>query len=432
MNFCKECDEYISLYIDGLLEEKIESEFIKHVEQCSECSAKFEAASYLAELCKGEEIPLPENFSASLHTRLQEVSGNINIKNNESKFMFVIKSKRFIASFSTAAVLVISLMAYNLLPNMGTIESTSKDSESAQIKTEQKIENKQAADSNNTANKNSSSKIDEATQYEASSNSTLSDTKSANASNSVVTTDDKDIKVTFNKSTHSEKTESKTDKNNVKERAYQGDKGKSESSTEKDTDKTKKALMFSTALDAPSDNASDTGKHISNYAEIKVDVSPNGTEIEDLKKLMSDVGAYQITAYANNNVAEKSDINSTDSTAKANSDASTYKTVNTTLPVPEYIDYCLTLSQFSKLESQTAKYNVEFSSKTDIIEKDVSQIYNDLNKQKIEIDNKISIALEKGENISAYEAERERLTKEMGKIITEKDIVIVRMFFVNK
>lgn len=419
MNFCKECDEYISLYIDGLLEEKSESEFIKHVEQCSECSAKFEAALYLSELCKGEELPLPENFSATLHTRLQEESVNINTKNNESKFMFIIKNKKLIASLSTAAVLVISLMAYNLLPNMVTMELASKNSESAQIKLEQKIENKQATDSNNTANKNNSSQVEEATQYEASSNSTLSDAKSDNSSISVVTPEDKRITMTFSEPVQTENKKSNEKENGVKERAYQDDMKKSESSTDTDTDKTNNAVMFSTVLDAATDTASDTEKHISNYAEIKVDVSPKGTKIENLKKLMIDVGAYQITAFTNNSVAnDKSDI-------------SKYNSVDTTSST-EYIDYYMTLSQYSKLESQAAKYNVEFSSKTDIIEKDVSEIYNELNKQKIELYNKISLATENNQDTSAYEAEEARLTEEMGKIINKKDIVIVRIFFVNE
>lgn len=422
MNFCKECDEYISLYIDGLLEEKIELEFIKHVEQCSECSAKFKVASYLTELCKEEELPLPENFSASLHNRLQEVSENINTKNNDSKFKLIIQSKKFIASFSTAAVLVISLLAYNLLPNMGTMKSFSQVSESAQIKTEQKIENKQAADSDNIVNKNSSSENKEATQYEAS--STLSDTKGDQPSAAEVTPEDKRLIITFSEPVQTENTESNEKENNLKARAFQDDKGESEGSADTDTDEINDALMFSKAAD----NASDTEKHISNYAEIKVEVSPDRTQIEDLKRLMSDIGAYQITAYTNNSVVEKSDNNSADN---AKSDISTYNSVDTT-SATEYIDYYLTLSQYSKLESQSVKYNLKFSSKTDIIKKDISQIYNELNKQKIEIDNKISIASENNQDTSAYEAEKARLTEEMSKIINGKDIVIVRIFFVHE
>lgn len=425
MNFCKECDEYISLYIDGLLEEEIKSEFLKHAEQCNECSAKFKAATYISELCK-EEIPLPEDFSSSLHNRLQEASRSINKKNNESKFMLIIHSKKLIASLSTAAVLVISLLAYNLLPNMSPMKLSSQDAVTTQLETEQ-TENKKDSDIDNSVNRKNSTEVEESAQYQASSNSFLSNDqdKDAEQSVAVVVSEDKEITQKFSKSISSENKENNDSKNIAKKRNLQGDVVASTSS-----DDTHNNLKDdSTIYMMTSGNASDSEKHISNYSEIKIKVSAHGTEIEDIKTLMSDIGGCQLITHLNDSIIEKSDANSAESADKANSDNLVYALEKPDLDATNYIDYYLTLEQYSMLASQASKYNLEIISKTDIIKKDISQIYNDLNKQKIEINKKIAEASKNGEDISAYEAEKAKITEEINKIGDIKEMVVVRIFF---
>ena len=170
MNFCKECDEYISLYIDELLDDETKSDFLEHMNNCRHCSAKFEEALYCSELCKEEQdIPLPENFSEALHIRLQQVSESSNNKNKQEKLVFIVKSKRFIASLSTAAVLVISLLAYNLMPSMVTKnDSIANYSEAAQL------ESKKAEDTDNSGDFSGNSEIQKNIQDQARGENNLS------------------------------------------------------------------------------------------------------------------------------------------------------------------------------------------------------------------------------------------------------------------
>jgi hypothetical protein len=419
MNFCKECDEYISLYIDELLDDKTKSDFLKHINKCRHCSAKFEEALYCAELCKEEQdIQLPEYFSEALHLRLQEVSESSNKKNKQEKLILIIKSKRFVASLSTAAVLVISLLAYNLMPNMVTKnDSTANYTEAAQI------ENKKAEDIDNSGKFSGSSEVEKNIQDQASGESNLSSAKDTEDVAAGIPSEDKDIKITLSEPIPTEKKENDVTDNNVNRRTFEGEEVVGSESGNQDAQTQNDALLYSISGNDP-----DTAKYISNYSEIKMEVSAQRKEIGQLKLLMNDIGASELHTFSDNNIDEN--MNSAEDSDKADSNTSTYESANSFIIASEYVDYYLPLNQYSLLETRAEKYHLEFNSKTDIIKKDISQIYNELNEKKAEIDNKITKASKNKEDTSAYEVEKERLTEEMNKIINEKEIVIVRIFFV--
>lgn len=420
MNFCKESDEYISLYIDELLDDETRSDFLEHMNNCRNCSAKFEEALYYAELCKEEQdIPLPENFSEALHIRLQQVSESSNM-NKQEKLVLIMKSKRFIASLSTAAVLVISLLAYNLIPNMVTKnDSIAKYSEAAQL------ESKEAGDVDNSGKISGSREVEKNIQDQASVESNLSSSKGSEGVAAEVPSEDKDIKLTFSEPLPTEKKESAVADNNLKIKTFQVEEGVDTDSSSKDVESKNDALLYSI-----SGNNSDTAKYTSNYSEIKMEVSAERKEIEQLKLLMNEIGASELHSVLDNKTYENSSLNYAESSEKADSNTSTNESAASFFLASEYVDYYLPINQYSLLETRAEKYHLEFNSKTDIIKKDISQIYNELNKKKVEIDNKITDASKNKEDTSAYEAEKERLTEEMNKIINEEEIVVVRIFFV--
>ncbi len=417
MNFCKECDEYISLYIDELLDDETKSDFLEHMNNCRHCSAKFEEALYCAELCKEEQdMPLPENFSEALHIRLQQVSESSNKKNKQEKLVFIIKSKRFIASLSTAAVLVISLLAYNLMPSMVTKnDSTANYSEAPQL------ESKKAQTTDNLGDLNS--EVGKSMQDQASGENNLSSAKSTEEVAAGVMSEDKDIKLTFSESIPTDNKENAATDNNLRVRTFQVEQGVDTDSGSQDAQQKNDALLYSISSNNP-----DTAKYISNYSEIKMAVSAERKEIEQLKLLMNDIGASELHKVSENNVDKN--MNSAENSDKANSNTSAIESATSFIIDQEYVDYYLPINQYSLLETRSEKYHLEFNSKTDIIKKDISEIYNELNKKKVEIDNKITIASKNKEDTSAYEAEKERLIQEMNKIINEKEIVVVRIFFV--
>ncbi len=421
MNFCKECDEYISLYIDQLLDDETKSEFLEHIDKCSHCSAKFEEALYCDELFKKEQdIPLPENFSETLHMRLQQVSESSNKKNTQEKLVFIIKNKRFIASLSTAAVLVISLLAYNLMPSMVTKNhSTAKYSEAA------RLENNMAEDTVNSGDFSVNSEVEKNIQAQANSESNLLRAKGTEDVAAEGPSDDRDIKITFSEPLPTDKQENAVTDNSINMRTFETEDRDGSESGSQDVQPKNDDVLYSILGNNP-----DTVKHVSNYSEIKMVVSAERTEIEQLKLLMNDIGASELHTVSDNNVVEDSILNFDEKADKDSSNTSTHEAIASFVIDQEYVDYYLPLNQYSLLETWAEKYHLEFDTKTDIIKKDVSQIYNEINKKKEEIDNKISNASKNKEDTSGYEAEKERLTEELNKISNEKEIVVVRIFFV--
>ncbi len=69
---CKHIDEYISLYIDDVLNERDKKEFEVHLNQCPQCKKKLKETQKLVSLIKeiGEE-PLPQGFRDNLIKKLE-------------------------------------------------------------------------------------------------------------------------------------------------------------------------------------------------------------------------------------------------------------------------------------------------------------------------------------------------------------------------
>lgn len=395
MNFCKKNDEYISLYIDELLDDKTKIEFLKHMEECSECAKKLKEASYFAQLCReGQDLTLPDGFSSSLHRRLLEVSAG----ESKSKLRLFVYNKRFIASLSTAAVLVISLLAYNLLPQMGS----KKDISGISIKNAQ-VEASSAEDSYSGSDENKDNINEKSTSESAPTVS--SQTESLTGAGDVETT------VTFGEAAPdtSRKTSDKSDL-----RSAQGSAKQSSSSQEPIK---KKALKDETALyTMKSEDQLDTisQQYFLNYVELNMKVSPGSIEIEDLRKFMNELGAIEQKPVTINSVTENSDDTSTQTTVKT----------------PEFIDYYLPLSLYNTLSDQAIKHKLELNSKTEIITNDITNIYKELNIQIIEVNKKTEEALKKGEDTTNFEAEKIRITEEMNKIIAAGEMITVRVFFI--
>ncbi len=397
MNFCKQSDEYISQYIDDLLDDKIRIQFIKHLEGCSECAAKLKEASLLVDLCREDQgIQLPDNFSESLHSRLIEISE----KESNPKFSFILHNKKLFATLSTAAVFVIFVLAYNLLPHMGP----SKDS------TDMKSDKAQATSavseySGSSIAKESLQAGNNGTADSAANGNTAAAKENGNTitagADVIVAFDEKVLpSIKFNKSTatgEANSTQAKQESNSSDNR-----------------------LVDEQVLDVFSYVASiddaGTKEYFSNYVEKSLKVSPEHIEIEALEEFMKEAGAIELKSDSVSSKIENSALSTV--TASAVSD--------------NYIDYYLPLSIYSTLDAKAKNYKLELNTKTDIINKDITDKYNELNNQIIEIDKNIEEALKKGESITAFENEKTILTEEMNKVVSEKEMITIRVFFVQE
>ncbi|MHB8062311.1 MAG: anti-sigma factor family protein [Ruminiclostridium sp.] len=410
MNLCKKCDKYISLYLDELLEDKNKIDFLKHLEGCSQCASKLKEALYLADLCKeDQDIQLPENFSSSLHERLME----INTKDSKIKFGIFVYNKKFIASLSTAAILVVSLLAYNLLPHI----ASSKDSASGANETATAQDEMSSALNGYSGSNELKSNIyaGEDTDKSASANDTTVGTLSDNSS----AIEDTDVTLKSNKQLSTNKT-----KNNVQAKKNQGKAETSPNSSE--ASKSKEAGATSRVFSEADQTDNNKYKYFSNYTQLNLKVSPQCIEIKALRKFMKEIGAIEIEPVTINSVVG----NSTESTVTAQTENSATNSVQASLVSSGYIDYYLPLQLYSTLVNQAAKYKLELSTKTDIIKNDITDRYNILDTRKNELDKKLSEALINGEDTSTFEAERVKLTQEMNKIIAEKGMITIRTFFI--
>jgi len=440
MNFCKESDKYISLYLDELLDDKSRIEFLKHIEGCSQCTPKLKESSYIAAICREDQgIQLRENFSSSLHERLLEISP----KQSKNKFVAFVYNKKFIASLSTAAILAVSLLAYNLLPQMGTSKSpTSMANETVQVKAYSKAngnfgssEDKSNLKPGGTGNNALTSKQANSASAEIQANSASAEIQADSASSDStatgtqadikVTTATADVTVTFSKSSPIEKTQ-----NNVQAKEDQDKAETSPNSNEASKRKENEATYNIMALEDPSD----TNKYFSNYAELNLKVSDQRIEIEDFRKFMKEAGAIELKPVTINSVGGNPAINTEESivenTVESQTETSITTEVQTRLISSQYVDYYLPFNLYGTLKSQATKYKLELSTKTDIIKNDNTDKYNVLNTQISEIDKKITEALNKGEDASTFEADKIKLTEEINKIIAEKEMITVRTFYI--
>ncbi len=429
MNFCDKSDLYISLYIDEQLELKEKEEFEKHLEKCTHCAQKLKEESYFVQLCKeDEEIILPKDFSASLHSRLMEISREENNKTNETtnKKKLFFMNRKLMAFISTAAVIVLSLLAYGLIPELGSgMKKASSLNESASM---------QAAVPENAGAGTGSSKSAAADNYsDENVNSTFSDSSEENTADNTA-----DITAGVSdgggqKTADSKKnsiagiTEFKVEKGS--EQAAGSRKFKVKASLEQPAEDSIKYGAATNSDDAsngsenanamadeqrilgfamPVENTSDL-QYFTNYIEMTLAIESGDAEMESLNKLMTEYGASEQSS----GMVQGFLANLKDSAA--------------------YVEYSISLSDYATLQNQAQlKYKLELKAKTDIIKKDITEEYNSLENKKNELENKINEALDKGEDITALETEKSSLIEQINSLIARQEMITIRIFFVKK
>lgn len=398
MSFCNENNKYISLYIDDLLDEKTELLFKEHIKECSECSHKLEEMSLLAELCKEEdEIPLPEKFAASIHDRL------ISLDTNKAKSKRFVYNKKLIASLSTAAILVISLFAYNLLPEINVKNQSTKAAESVQMESDSNIIGDRASGkSSDTSlyNSSESATANVAGNFAdnvAETSDKTDDSNTQNKSEVHVVEQKEDVKIamSFSKSLageYGEDSGAAKEKSNVEVPSVDGQKRQAEPDAQISSIDNEVALTMTTA-----------NSYYSNSIELNLNITSKRIEIDVLDKMMEELGSKKLE----------------------NSDADVIIDEDTI----EFIDYELSLVQYSKLESIAAeKYELDLSTKTEITKTDLTDEYNILNMQMIEIDEKITQAIINNESTSELELEKTNILNQINDIIMKKDMISVKIY----
>ena len=371
MDFCKESDYYVSLYIDDMLEETMKVEFEKHINECGKCSQKVKEALALTELCRESgDIMLPQNFSSSLHDRLVEVAEN----QKENKGKLFIYNKKLIAGLSTAAVLVICLVAYNLLPHTDLNRQVAGISAGIPASDPMKDNAKDSAISTQ----------ESVQQFNESQPS--SDKLTADNSRSTV-------------------------KNYPKKRGFE-EKGenkavlKSRQSTKK-TDgepKEKTESLYETKVA----EETVTLQYFENTAELTLKLATQDKidEHEALKGLISELGGSESVAGDSTVVI----------TAQNN-----------------YVDYVIPLDSFTKIQQLASdKYNLDISIKLPVTKENITEQYRETEKQRDELTKKIDDLEIKGEDTSTLEKERDNLSQKMDEIVKNNGMITIRIFFADK
>ncbi len=378
MDFCKESDYYVSLYIDDMLEEAIKADFEKHLNECSKCSHKVKEALAFAELCRESgDMMLPQNFSSSLHNRLVEVSEDQKV--NKGKLF--IYNKKLIAGLSTAAVLIICFVAYNLLPHTDLnrqaagISTGITASNSAQASTgdsasstQEPVQNFSTQKSNNNASQPSSDKL-----TAENSRSTVKDYPKKR-----VTEEQGENKAVL-KSSKSTK--------------------KMDTESEEETESVYKTKIAEDTVSM---------QYFSNTAEMTLNSETQDKENEDeaLKGLMSELGGKELTV----------DDDTVFIMAQNN-----------------YVDYVIPLDSFTKIQQlANDKYNLDISIKLPVTKENITEQYNELEKQRDELTQKINNMEIKGENTLTLEKERNDLSQKMDEIVKNSGMITVRIFFADK
>ncbi len=381
MDFCKESDYYISLYIDDMLEEAIKAEFENHLNECGKCSQKVKEALTLAELCReSDDIMLPQNFSSSLHDRLVEVAE----KQKENKGKLFIYNKKLIAGLSTAAVLVLSLLAYSLLPhtNLNRKNDSISSGTTAFTSTEDSV--KDAAKNSAAASKEEAVQNPNALESNSNESQPSSDKPAASKGSGA-------LKDYPKKRVFEEKGENKVV-------------SKSSQSIQEADEKLKdsKESIFRTKT------AAAPMEYYSNTAEVVLNTDTKDKENKDeaLKGLMSELGGKEL-------IADDKTI-----AFMANS---------------SYSDYVLPLESFTKIQQlANDKYNLDISIKIPVTKENITEKYKELEKQRNELSQKISDMEVKGNDTVTLEKERDDLSQKMDEIVKNSGMITVRISFADK
>ncbi|EGD46057.1 putative transmembrane anti-sigma factor [Ruminiclostridium papyrosolvens DSM 2782] len=380
MDFCKESDYYVSLYIDDMLEEAIKEEFENHLNECGKCSQKVKEALALVELCReSDDIMLPQNFSSSLHDRLVEVAD----KQKQNKGKLFIYNKKLIAGLSTAAVLVLTLLAYSLLPhtNLNRKNDSISSGTTAFTSTEDSV--KDAAKNSAAASKEEA--VQNPNSQESSNESHLSSDKMPAAKGSGA------LKDYPKKRVFEEKGENKVV-------------SKSSQSIQEADEKLKdsKESIFRTKT------AAAPMEYYSNTAEVILNTDTKDKENKDeaLKGLMSELGGKEL-------IADDKTI-----AIMANS---------------SYSDYVIPLESFTKIQQlANDKYNLDISIKIPVTKENITEKYKELEKQRNVVSQKISDMEVKGNNTVTLEKERDDLSQKMDEIVKNSGMITVRISFADK
>lgn len=427
MIFCDNSDLYISLYIDDQLEQDEKEKFLKHLGECPQCARKLEEESYFIKLINDEEaLALPDDFSASLHSKLIEVNKKVN--NNRSKFLII--NKKVMATLSTAAIVVISVLAFKLLPASwsGMDKTSFSKSEVSQgaadtaDKNEKPSNKKSAQDSESStpratkeegggiAADTDSSAADQAIWNEAASRDEVKYGTKSSADKSQIIKDYKvKASVKADKANKADKTD-KTDKSKKTGKIYPEENSDNSAVARNNGNRAAGADSESQQKVAFAIAGSVDDKkmfYYKNYAEYDLTVSAMGTDMEKLDKFMLEQGAEEQGAGLMRGFT-----------------ANREETV-------AYRDYNMPLSAYGSLKSEALlKYELQLIAKTDIIKTDITQEYNDLEKQKSNIEKKIDKALAKGQDTTDLEAEKASLLEQISKLSAEGDMISIRIFFV--
>ncbi len=378
MDFCKESDYYISLYIDEMMDDTTKREFEKHINECSKCSQKVKEALALAKSCKESgDIMLPQNFSSSLHDRLVKVAEN----EKENKGRLFIYNKKLIAGLSTAAVLVISLLAYSLIPDTDLNRQAASNSTGI-------IASDPVKDSANDSSNSTQESVQQFNVQEDKNNESQPYSGKQAADNSVITapkyptkrgSGEKGDKKAVSKSSQSEK---KTD--------------------DELKDKTEEVYKTKIAEDTTSlQYFSNTGEMILNN-----ETQDKENENEALKSLMSEVGGKELAS---------------DDTTVA------------FMVQKNYVDYVIPLDSYTKIQQlANDKYNLNISIKVPVTKENITEQYKELEKQRDGITQKINDLEIKGDDVSALEKERDNLSQKMDEIVKNNGMITIRIFFADK
>ncbi len=419
MNFCDKSDLYISLYIDEQLELKEKEEFEKHLKKCTQCAQKLKEESYFVQLCKeDEDIILPKDFSASLHSRLMEISREENNKtnpNNKIKSFFL--NRKLMASISTAAVIVLSLLAYGLIPELGSgMEKASSVNESAVIQEAAPEARAETGSGKSAAVANDSSEDVNSTL----SGSSVDNTGGVSDGGGQKTADSKENTIAgITEFKVKKDSEQAADNRKLKVKAYLDQPAEdsvkygaathsdhSSNGTENENAMADDQSIMGFAL--PEENTSNM-QYFTNYVEMTLAIESGEAEMENLNKLMTEYGATEQSS----GMLQGFSANLKDNAA--------------------YVEYSISLGDYATLQSEAQlKYKLELKAKTDIIKKDITEEYNNLDKKINELENKINEALNKGEDITTLETEKSSLIEQVNSLIARQEMITIRIFFVKK
>ncbi len=123
---CKEIDFYASMYIDNMLSDIEVKQFEQHLLSCEKCKSRYNELKNIVETCDEiDEIPLPQDFEQMLHNKLLAIQP----QKKNGILAFMLQYKRMLATVGTAAVILVTLLAYNLIPHYS---ASRNDSSAAQ------------------------------------------------------------------------------------------------------------------------------------------------------------------------------------------------------------------------------------------------------------------------------------------------------------